>query len=262
VRAINIRQTAPARRGFTLVELLVVIGLIAILAALTISVIGGVMNAQTLKATNNTLDKLSTLLNQQWKAVIDQANDEFPSIPTINPNFARMTANWNPSTAKSLWRQLRLRQEFPTSFNEALNPVVYSSGGYQVKLLPKAYYVQNLKGAVSTGANFEASACLYLALSVARRGMVGSLEESVGQSSIQNQNGVNVIVDLWNSPIAYLRGNEQTGVTPTPPNPPFPVLISAGPNRVYESNLAAGQPVPGGDDLMRSVTITGAARGD
>jgi prepilin-type N-terminal cleavage/methylation domain-containing protein len=241
------------RGGFTLIELLVVIAIIAILAALSLAILGRVIYGGQEKATNQTLQKLSSILNQQWKAVIDQAKDEYKTIGGVNPGFAAMTQTWNPDTARSLWIQLRLRQEFPTSFAEATSWTTYNGANI---LPPKRYYVTNLQSASSTGmaATYQSSACLYLALAPGRRGMVGSLEDSVGTSSIRNLNGATVIVDLWNTPIAYVRGNEGN-VTANPPNPAqFPVIISAGANTVYESG--------GGDDLTSVVVNVGTAKGD
>ena len=72
MRAGKTTPTAHARHGFTLLELLVVIAIIAVLATLTMAIVGSVAANQQVKATGQTLQKLSTILNQQWKAVIDQ----------------------------------------------------------------------------------------------------------------------------------------------------------------------------------------------
>jgi prepilin-type N-terminal cleavage/methylation domain-containing protein len=263
MRAGKTTPTPPARGGFTLIELLVVIAIIAILAALVLGIIGGVIGTQQSKSTAQALQKLSTVMNQQVKAVIDQAKDEYKNITAVNPAFGNLANGTNPDTAKSLWIQLRLRQEFPTSIAEATSPAVCSANGYTASVPAKTYYVRALRGVSSAGlpanqqATFEASACLALALSPARRGMVGTLEESVGASSLRTMNGAQVLVDLWGTPIAYLRGNDgQAVLTPaTTPNPQqFPVIISAGPNQQYEAG--------GGDDITSLVVNQGAARGD
>jgi prepilin-type N-terminal cleavage/methylation domain-containing protein len=253
-----------ARGGFTLIELLVVIAIIAILAALTIGIIGGVLGNSQNKGTAQTLQKLSSILNQQVKAVIDQAKDEYKNIGTVNIAFGNIANATNPDTAKALWIQLRLRQEFPTSIAEATSSAVCTApNGMTASLPPKPYYTRALRGVSSAGlppnqaATFESSACLALALSPARRGMVGTLEESVGMGSLRTMNGAQVLVDLWGTPIAYLRGNDGQSplTTATAPNPTqFPVIISAGANQKYEAG--------GGDDITSLAVNTGAARGD
>jgi prepilin-type N-terminal cleavage/methylation domain-containing protein len=255
MHAAKTTPTAHARRGFTLIELLIVIAIIAVLAALAMAVVGAVATNQQIKGTNQTLQKLSTILNQQWKAVIDQAKDEIRTGQTNNQQFLALTQNWKPDDTKNLWIQLRLAQEFPTSFTEAKTGVTYQS----VSLSAKPYYRQALRGVSATGQPFESSACLFLALSPGRRGMVGSIEESVAASSIRSvtQQGdtgsAKVLVDFWGTPIAYVRGNEYN-ISPTPPDPnKYPVLISSGPNMTFENG--------GGDDITSLVVNISGARG-
>jgi type II secretory pathway pseudopilin PulG len=69
-----VRQSRAVHSGFTLVELLIVLGIIIILVTLSAAAIirfgriGGVI------ATENNLRKISAALQQQWQAVRDQAN--------------------------------------------------------------------------------------------------------------------------------------------------------------------------------------------
>jgi hypothetical protein len=218
--------------------MLVAIGIIVILSALTLGVIASVIAAQTSKTAEQGLDKVASLLEQQWKAVIDQSRDEYRQ-KQVHPNLMA-AANNNADTAQTVWTQLRLRQEFPASFAEATHPVV--SG--PVSLQPKQYYVRALAGlpATTNPSTWQSSVCLVLALSQSRRGVQGRLEEAVGESTIQYVNGVQVLVDPWGTPIGFRRVNNDLDAE----------VYSAGPNRI-----------PGDNDDLSSLRLRQAgARGD
>jgi prepilin-type N-terminal cleavage/methylation domain-containing protein len=246
MRADHTTQTRQLRSGFTLIELLVVIAIIAILAALTLGIINGVMNTQMTKATTQTLEKLHSQLLRQWKATTDQAKEDWRNgkyDPTVY-NVLMASAGNKPDQARNLYVQMRLQQEFPTNFTEALNPVVYTSAAGTCSLPPLTYYQTKLQGvpAMTSPPTWQSSVCLYLALLRSRRGEVSPIEESVGQNALQDMNGAKVIVDAWGTPISYTRGSGNTN----------PAVLSAGPNRN-----------PGdSDDISSLTTRTNTARGD
>jgi hypothetical protein len=221
-------------------EMLVTIAIIIVVAALTLGAILGVMTSQNSKAAEETLDKLGSLLEHQWKAVIDDARKEYQQGPP--PPGLLAAANNNTDTAQKLWTQLRLQQEFPTSFSEATSPITDPSK--QVTLQPKSYYVRALTGVstANTPPTWQSSVCLYLALAQTRRGMKGRVEESLGQAPIQTVNGMQVFVDPWGTPIGYRRINN--GLNPE--------VFSAGPNRIAGDN----------DDLSSVRLRQAGARGD
>src|SRR5207253_10527250 len=64
------------RSAFTLIELVIVIAIIAILAALTTGVAMRFYGIQQQRNTEVTITKVSQILERQWQAVIDKAKNE------------------------------------------------------------------------------------------------------------------------------------------------------------------------------------------
>jgi prepilin-type N-terminal cleavage/methylation domain-containing protein len=186
-----------ARRGFTLTELLVVISIIVILAALAAGAAFRLAGSQQEKNTNLAVLKISDLLDQQWQAVIDQARIE--SIPTAVSNMAQDAAgNNNPRRARAIYIKLRLMQEFPQTFNEALNN----------PLGAKPTYAKLLSGLAASGDPFEWGACLYMALGQNRRGAGVNLDTSIANTEAidtPNWPGLKTFVDAWGTPIVFYR---------------------------------------------------------
>jgi prepilin-type N-terminal cleavage/methylation domain-containing protein len=257
------KQPLPApgaRAGFTLLEMLVAIGIIVIVAALSLGVIAAVMASQKSKAAEQTLDKVASLLEHQWKAVIDQSRSEFRQ-GKVHPSLMT-AAGGNTDKAQTLWTQLRLQQEFPVNFQEATSSSTDPSGS--VSLPPKQEYVVALSGVSAQGnpPTWQSSVCLCLALAESRRGMKGRLEEAVGVSSLQYVNSMQVLVDPWGTPIGFRRipgpttviqftGAGQTQQVTTAPGLNYEVF-SAGPNRTAGDN----------DDLSSTRLRQAGARGD
>ena len=109
-------ESQHRRRGFTVLEMLVVCAIILILVSLVVA--GSMLMASHAIKRNTwrTISKLNLVLAGHWEAVIKQANDE--SIPSAVLTMAGNDSN----RARVIYIKLRLRQEFPTSFAEALNP--------------------------------------------------------------------------------------------------------------------------------------------
>lgn len=79
----QLRATRPAARGFTLIEILAVMTIIAILAAITIAGIGGMTKAADRKATETQLALMRTKLQEYKldKGVFPGGEDPAPSPP-------------------------------------------------------------------------------------------------------------------------------------------------------------------------------------
>src|SRR5256885_307282 len=82
---VNLRPTA--RGGFTLVELLVVLSIIAVLVALTMAGVAKFGETGPRTATRSNLSKILTAINGQWKAVRDKAGaPSEPMTSTVGNN--------------------------------------------------------------------------------------------------------------------------------------------------------------------------------
>ncbi len=174
---------AALRGGFTLMELMVVITIIGALMALAASAVAKYMGVQQESNTKTTLSKTQSQLTKAWSKVKDQAlrapmSEIVPGLGVtveqwIMTNLAANVGNpTEPITnttqrARVLYVKLRLRQAFPMTFNEALNP-------FPLPPLPSYMaYLTNLgiAGSTTPPAPYESSACLLMAL---QRGVSGA----------------------------------------------------------------------------------------
>ena len=108
------------RRGFTMIEMMVVITIILALMALTASAVMKVMATQANSNTQTTLNNVQGLLTRQWSAAKDQARQEAipPAVQSyIMNNLAGTDANAN-ARMRVIYIKLRMRQLFPMNFNE------------------------------------------------------------------------------------------------------------------------------------------------
>lgn len=223
-------RAARPRAGFTLIEILVVVGIIAILASLTAAGIFQVIEGQRQANTETTMRMVAKLLQSHVKAVLEKANKE--SIPQ---NVIAMAGN-DPRRARVIWKKLRLKQEFPMSFLEASDPNLYygapppppppplpSPSALTPADLP-SLYKKALATLPATG-NFnsstkpfqESAACLLLALKQSRGGATALSPDELGSGAIDvNGDGLKEIVDGWGNPMAFFRFPTATGDPATP----------------------------------------------
>ncbi len=211
----NKRGTRP---GFTLLELIIVIAIIAILAALTTGVAMRFYGVQQQRNTEVTITKLYEGFKNQWDMVIRQANgangEKLPP-PAGTPEAASYSvvlfmAEGDPVRARAIWVKLRLKQEFPMDFSEITSPILPPLGA---DLPPLPTYQTAVAAMVSSGivpssppSDIENSACLYLALQRSREGVSFNFD-TLGSNAVASDITGNEkwIVDGWRTPIRFFR---------------------------------------------------------
>ncbi len=186
------------RPGFTLIEILVVLAIIGVLAALTVGTIKGVADGQKKSSTEQTLRKVDSSLKQQYEAVVKQAGTEVPPPGIVN------MAGGDPRRAQVIWVKLRLKQEFPQSYAEGKNAIV-GPAKYPFTLQP-LYATALSKVAAGSGGNTESAACLLLALQRVRSGAKLNPDD-LGSGAVKdtNNDGLKEIVDDWGLPVKFVR---------------------------------------------------------
>lgn len=195
----------PRRSGFSLIEILIVIALLALLAAIGVGAYLRVQAGAEVQATEGTLNKLNVGIMSKWKAVVDQATRE--AMANKIPNEIReYTKNGNGSLnlerARVVWTYMRLKNEFPTSIAE-LTTAPSTTGlvvnGYT---MPK----RTIFNSVTGGTPEEQSAALLYA-SLVKGGVGGTTFDAdpLRNQTKQTATGIPYFVDTWGKPIIFLR---------------------------------------------------------
>jgi prepilin-type N-terminal cleavage/methylation domain-containing protein len=214
------------RRGFTLVELLVVVAIIAILVAMTAAAVMRFRGAGRGSATKTNLGKVHAKLLDQWKGVTDKANRD--SIEAAGSYGTQAKAAGGPDMAavRNRYVQLRQIQAFPTNFNEAFWPDPSWKPATPQATAPNAWsgYVNYLKefgirpdnelGAGGWGTlspDVQASVCLLMIISVGPSNTGTTADDlgpsTVGQISLGGTATARGIVDGWKRPVGFVRTN-------------------------------------------------------
>jgi prepilin-type N-terminal cleavage/methylation domain-containing protein len=193
-----------ARAGFTLIEILVVLTIIGVLAALSAGVVLRYIEVQKSSNTRTALDKLGTALRSQWDVVAEKASRE-DRTPFLT-SYVQPIAGNDPGRQKVVYIKLRLVQAFPMTFDEVLKPA-------PLMLPPLKVYQQQLQtlgitGSSAATARFESSALLLMALQVGVSGQKFNPEDFGANAfpSFRAGNGnLQALVDGWGSPLAFFR---------------------------------------------------------
>jgi prepilin-type N-terminal cleavage/methylation domain-containing protein len=221
----NLHNGRAKRGGFTLIEILIVIGIITVLITLTAAATIRFIATQQVKNTEATIDKVNGEFKHQWDEVIKAAKKEPPCLT------AQTLANGDPYIARVIHIKLRLKQEFPMSYYEVFHQ--------DPSLLPIQEYIDKLNqaGVFDVGtispppaqlpypSQDENSACFVMALQRSRGGKGTNLDDLLGpaiqgSTSIQTittpppgstttsvvlKKALPIIIDAWEAPIVFYR---------------------------------------------------------
>ncbi len=203
------RQELPARRGFTLVELLIVVVIIVLLMGLAVTAYFRFTNQQIISNTQSRLQTLDKALHEQWRKVEEDARKEPPS------DAARLLAGNDPTGARSrvIWIKVRLAEAFPMSYAEIQTPWVYQpiAALGNLPLIPpdrhkynQTYLRQLPNNAKSNDPKTEPAACLLIALTSKKGGSaVTTFDPSYKNDT--DGDGVPELVDSWGKPFEFFR---------------------------------------------------------
>ena len=222
------------RSAFTLLELLVVIAIIGTLAALTAGAVFRLRTASLETRTNETLSKLQTGFEQQYKSAIDRIRKEQPPAELI------AAANNDIDLAKAVHLKLRLRREFPQNLADVDDTAVGGNAGLNtlMKTLhpPKATYTALAPLLNSLPVDQQNAVLLYAILSQARGGSSFSPEQvgTNAQGKLQNS-PQKIFVDGYGNPIYFVRALS----TPLAGDAYTPVLIAEMNQPPYVTAAAA-----------------------
>jgi len=187
-------NTASIKRGFTLVELLVVMAIISIIAAMALTALAGAAEEGRRQRAKSQITKIDQLIREKWNSY------RYRQVPI------RIPATTNPRVAAQMrlyaLREL-MRMEMPDRFWDIVdNPVMLGarpsvSHSYLRKL--------NASNGVAVS-SYDQAECLYLIISEMRDGdrsaLTFFLPSEIGDV---DADGLNEILDPWGTPIMWLR---------------------------------------------------------
>jgi len=252
-----------ARSAFTMVELLIVIAIIAVMAALTTAAVMRFWGTGPRLATSSGLSTIKGHFDKQWNAVRTKANNDV--LPSNFLGFAQWySSKWAipiqndaDPRIRQVYIELMLAQAFPINYQEARDPTngypSPPSSNWAQPHGPYMKYFQSL--GISTknppspadldSLEVQEGVCLYMAL---ERGPQNNNVNSDGlgstaanQLNLQTGKRAWACVDGWGRPLLFSRYTrkdptnadsvgDSKAVPPIPANPTIlqPVIMSMG----------------------------------
>ena len=241
------------RGGFTLVELLVAITIVAILAATTMAVTRSAIEAAKAEQTKATIAKLNGIIMERYESYLTRrVGFDVTGMTGAQVQAADQAARANPNVAARYRLDAirdTMRMEMPDCLSDITNlPVQFSWGHVPESGLHKLYAKQ------PPSANLDPAQALYLTVAL---GSVSAMEQ-FNQQELGMVDGHRVFVDGWGKPIMWIRwapgyrSPVQSG-DPMADHDPLdarwietsafhliPLIYSSGGNKTYGINLVAG----------------------
>lgn len=175
-------HTNRARAGFTLTELLVVLVIIALLSALTLSGLAGSRGRGKVEATKLLVGKINDAILEVYEDFEDQA-----------ASIGSLTAI-----------RRRLRSEFPDSWDEVAPGAVLTAPTTALERTYLNYKIKKPKGLLPSPI-YQGAECLYMI--VTQSGRFNELVAQIRPDQVgdRDNDGYKEFLDAWGNPIAFLR---------------------------------------------------------
>jgi prepilin-type N-terminal cleavage/methylation domain-containing protein len=259
------------RRGFTLMELLIVIMILAIIAGMSMMALAGAAEQAREQRTRAIITKIDSLIIERWNSY------RFRAVPI------RVAVNSNPrfaATARLNALRELMRMELPDRITDVTAPPTVLTNPPSVR---RAYLRRATTGWTT---QHQGSECLYLILSTMKDGDKNALDfftdTEIGDI---DEDGMKEILDGWGTPIEFLRWapgfvtelgattlqTNAYGLSPDPFDPikidprwpPSgntgtyalrPLIFSAGKDKAYDIGTALTNPNGGGQFIYSTTT--------
>ena len=232
------------RRGFTLMELLIVMLIITVLAALSLAALQGVTEEARADRTRAIIAKLDQLIMDRYEGYRTRTLPIrlSPGLPPKSEPFTDANSNgfWNAGEAYTdtnlstnynrgaAWFRLMalrelMRMELPDRRSDVIDfssppnyPLEGTATGMTISALQRSYYRKALQATGGTQLNtaplanwtdqHQGSECLYLIVSAMQDGDKNALDFFMpSEIGDTDQDGMQEILDAWGTPIEFLR---------------------------------------------------------
>ena len=222
------RSLQQARRGFTLVEVLVVVSILAIIAAIGAGAYFAIMGSQKNDASRSAVAKIDGLLLSKMKAIRDKIKDDVRNNRPGTGYPELKTAGLTSEAAEAVLLYCRMKNELPMTYAEALAPT-------QIPFVTPAIFLPSrseFKGLPTAppplpALHVQSAVCLYRAL--ATMGLEG-LEQQLDASEAGAEK---YFKDNAGKPIIFNRmafGGDQGELNTRNYDPFFPKKMPTPPN--------------------------------